>query len=58
MPEPQNGYLVRCQSLNDVVNGDIRRPTDQDSLVPLGELEDELYESMCFASLTTLANPS
>ena len=46
---------MRCETLDDVVNGDIGGAADDDALVEADELEDELYECVCFAGLMRIS---
>lgn len=55
MAEPEDGNFVGCKSFDNVVDGDIGWAADQDSLVSFDHLQNELYQSVCFASLVQVS---
>jgi hypothetical protein len=55
--EAQNGQLVWREALDYVVYGDIARATDEDAEIQLDKLQDELDQSVSFASLVEVSHP-
>lgn len=49
---------MRCQSLDDIVDRDVRRAAYQDAKFALDELEDELDEGVGFPCLQPISSHS
>ena len=50
--ETEDGDFMRGEALDDVVDGNVRGPTDEDAKVALEHLKNQLDQGVCFSSLT------
>ena len=52
MTQSKHGHLVGCQSLNNVVDGNVRRSANKQTKTLAQHLEDEFNQGVRFASLS------